>query len=188
MSKTIDIQLAFRWEEYGNWKSYDSTFSKKLAAKKFRVFCDSKIPGLPVSMNLAKARSFAAHHGGEVVEVYKTASGWVGGNNKDEAESFHLYYNENHSAPEADERHIGYVIRIPASSLVYAKLQGHIEGLEISDNAKNRYVYRLNGTDHYVRINEDDHTRHQAGKSGVYSQADYTFVRYIPRSTEGGAA
>lgn len=180
MTKTIDIVLALRWEENGFWNAYGSTFDKKLAACKFRVFCDSNIPGIPRSMNLVKAKSFAAHHKGEVIQVLQTASGWVGGETKEEAINHHLYYNRDNAAPSDGERQVAYIIRVPASSLVYGKLQGHIEGLEISDKARNRYLYKNRWG--FNRYDEAEHERIQAGTS-IYANAG-EFIRYIPRSTE----
>lgn len=188
MAKTTDIQLALRWEANGEWQDYSSNFNKKLASSKFRLFCEQSIPGLPVSMNLAKARSFAAHHGGAVIEVSDPNPEYVG---------LRYTFDDYMSGYEAEEamrctarngeRQVAYIIRVPTSSLVYGKLAGHIEGLEISDKAKNRYLYK--GQWGTFRVSEEEHERIQTNKSSSYNRVLDKFVRYIPRSTEvGGAA
>ncbi|WP_156359705.1 hypothetical protein [Sphingomonas sp. Leaf28] len=186
MTKTIDITLALRWEENGVWQDYSSNFDKKLKSSKFRVFTDAKIPGLPRTMNLPKAHSFAAHHKGEVVNIIETTTDYVGGATKREAID-HVYdLRNNAKPPESGERQVAYIIRVPTSSIVYGKLTGHIEGLEISDKATNRYVYSHRCGE--MRVSEAEHLRIQSDTSGVFSKQEYSFVRYLPRSTETGGA
>ena len=184
MTKTTDITLALRWEENGYWQDYSSNFDKKLKSSKFRVFADVNIPGLPRSMNLPKAHSFAAHHKGEVIQVIKTTTEYVGGATKREAID-HVFNLRNYAKPpESGERQVAYVIRVPASSIVYGKLTGRVEGLEISDKATHRYVYRDRwGED---RFDEAQHEAIQAGQDPWRKPED--FVRYIPRSTDAGGA